>query len=182
MTAPQDHQLEQWMARSRSAEAARSRRRTAAWHQYGPADADLVGLLADLANRGTEVIISLINGHDHRGRFLEVAHTWAIVEKHSGDLVLLRLRCVASVATTERRLPFGARSAPSSIGFAATLDRIAFETIVTLWCGVALICGELQVVGDELAVVCNATTRRYVSIETIDVVAVAVRTGFTAGS
>jgi hypothetical protein len=132
-------------------------------------------LLADLADRCTEVTISLTNGHDHRGRFIEVAPAWTIIEKPSGDLVLARLRCVASVASTERRLPIGTRSTPAAAGFPAALDRIAIERSVTIWCGVAMIHGELLLVGEDLAVVGDATTRRYVSIDAIDVVA--VRTG-----
>lgn len=176
MTQPQDHELEQWLGASRTAEAARARRRSAAWQQHGTADASLVGVMLDLADLGVEVMVSLTNGHDHRGRILEVAPDWMIIAKRSGDLALCRSRCIASITCTERRRSFGSRTCSDTTGFAAVLERIGVERIVSLWCGMAALRGELELVGDELAVLTSgATIRHHVRLEAVDEATVSAR-------
>ena len=176
MSAAQDHELAQWMGTSRSAEAARSRRRSNAWLQHGPADASFCGVLADLAERGGLITLTMRAGGEHRGRILEVADGWVLLVRECGDQVLLRQRCIVAVTGSDPRVSFGAPRAARAIGFAAVLERIAGERDITVRCGVAVLVGELLVVGDDLAVLASdRSSRRYVSLDAIDEVIVSVR-------
>lgn len=177
MASPEDRDFEDWRANSAIAEAARSRRRTATWSQHGSADAGLAGVLLDLAERGTEVVISLINGHSHRGVVLAVASTWAMLRINAGARVVLRLRAVAAIDCTGQRSSFGERCAPITTGFAPMLERsVEPGEQLTVWCGHQRLSGELSGVGDDLAILTvNSSTLRYVSIEAIDEVVIAGR-------
>ena len=67
-----DQILERWMAGARSSEAARRRRRSAAWQVHGAEDATLAGVLRDLADLRCEVVITLGDGRQHRGAITAV--------------------------------------------------------------------------------------------------------------
>lgn len=171
-----DRVLDDWMATSRTDEAARNRRRTAAWREHGPVDASLAGVLLDLADRGTEVLLSLTGGRSHRVVIIEVAATWVLARTRADDCVLLRLRCVASLDCCALPLSFGERSAPVTAGFVATLHRLAeVGDVITMWSGAQTTSGELRVLGDEIAVVAlDAATTRYVSLDEVDEVIITV--------
>lgn len=177
MASPHDRDFEDWRADSAIAEAARSRRRTASWSHHGATDAGLTGVLLDLAERGTEVVISLINGHSHRGVVLAVASTWAMLRINPGARVVVRLRAIASIDCIERRASFGERCAPITTGFVPMLEQtVAPGEQLTMWCGHQRLSGELSGIGDELAILSvNASTLRYVSIEAIDEVVITGR-------
>ena len=176
MSTSQDHELDQWLRASRTEDAARSRRRTAAWFQHGPVDACLIGVALDMAGRGAEARVTVIAGHDHCGRILGVGSSWVLLARHSGDLVLIRSRCVASIGSTDPQLSFGARTAASPTGFASVLEQIAIDRIVAMRCGDAIIHGELLMVGDDLAMVAiDGRNRRYVSLAAVDEATVPTR-------
>jgi hypothetical protein len=176
MSTSQDHELEQWLRASRTDEAARARRRSAIWRQLGPTDADLVGVLLDLSERGTETTIELTNGHAHRGRILEVAPSWLLLAKTSGELALCRSRCIASIEGSDRQLSFGSRSTSVTTGFTAAVERMAMDRFVTMWSGTSVLRGELHQVGEEIAVMTSeARNRRYVSLDAVDEVIVSAR-------
>ena len=177
MASPHDRDFEDWRANSAIAEAARSRRRTASWSQHGAADAGLSGVLLDLAERSTEVAISLINGHSHRGAVLAVASTWAMLRSNAGARVAMRLRAIAAIDCTGQRSSFGERCAPITTGFVPMLEgTVEPGEQLTVWCGPQRFSGELVGISDELAILnVNASTLRYVSIDAIDEVVIAGR-------
>ena len=171
----QDHELEDWMAVSRTDEAARSRRRTAAWMEHGPVDASLTGVLVDLAERGAEVVVTLSGGRIHRGVVLEVASTWVLIRTGSGDRVVIRLRCAESIDCTGLPNSFGERSASTTMGFVATLDQLVdIGATITMRTAHQTTRGELRLLGEEIAIVAiDAMTMRYVSMEAVDEVTIA---------
>jgi len=177
VTSPNDRDFEGWRASSAIAEAARSRRRTASWSLHGSADASLSGVLLDLAERGSEVVISLVNDHSHRGVVLAVASTWAMLRTNAGARVAMRLRAIAAIDCTGQRSSFGERCAPITTGFVPMLDgTVEPGEQLTVWCGPQRLSGELVGLGDELMVLnVNASTLRYVSIDAIDEVVIAGR-------
>jgi hypothetical protein len=152
------------------AEAARSRRRTAAWTQHGAADAGLAGVLLDLAEHRAEVTVSLTNDRSHRGAVLTVASTWVMMRTASDARAIIRLRSIATVGSTGYRASFGERCAPITLGFAPMLERsVEIGDQLTVCCGRHSLRGELLGLGDELAMLAmDSATLRYVSIEAID--------------
>jgi len=177
VTSPHDRDFEDWRANSVIAEAARSRRRTASWSQHGSADAGLSGVLLDLAERGSEVVISLVNDHSHRGVVLAVASTWAMLRTNAGIRVAMRLRAIVAIDCAGQRSSFGERCAQITTGFVPMLDgTVEPGEQLTVWCGPQRLSGELIGLGDELMVLnVNASTLRYVSIDAIDEVVIAGR-------
>jgi hypothetical protein len=151
-------------------EAARSRRRTAAWTHHGATDAGLAGVLLDLAEHGADVTVSLTNDRSHRGVVLTVASTWVMMRTTVDARVLIRLRSIATIGCTGYRASFGERCAPITLGFAPMLERtVELGDQLSIWCGQHRLSGELIGLGDELAILAiDYATLRYVSIETID--------------
>jgi hypothetical protein len=177
VASPEDRNFEDWRANSAIAEAARSRRRTASWAQHGHADAGLAGVLLDLAERGADVIISLVNDHSHRGVVLAVASTWAMLRTNAGARVAIRLRAIAALDCSGQRSSFGERCAPITTGFVPMLEgTVEPGEQLTVWCGHQRLSGELVGLGDELMVLnVDSSTLRYVSIDAIDEVVIAGR-------
>lgn len=176
MTTAQDRELEQWMAGSRSTEAARGRRRTTAWHQHGPADATLVGVLLDIAERGTEVHLILTTDRTHHGHVLTVAASWLIMRTTQG-IVLLRLRCIAAIDCADPRVSFGERAPAILTDFTVLLERsIEIGDELRVRCGQRPLDGVLRALSREIAILeTGPTNRRYVSIEAIDEVIIVDR-------
>ena len=179
MTSPDDRELDSWRADAAIAEAARIRRRTASWSHLGSADAELAGVLLDLAERGVDVSVSLTSERVYRGVVLAVASTWVMVRTNAGARVALRLRAIAALDHSGQRASFGERRAPITTGFVPMLEQyVEIGEPFTAWCGHQRLSGELVGIGDDLVILAVDTSRiRYLSIDAIDEVVIAVRPG-----
>ncbi len=94
-----DDALDRWLADLRVDDDARTRRRMAVWKDHAADDATLLGVLADLAERGVPVMLTTVSGRRHRGRVLLVGSDAAVVRVDSQEWLVVRVAALASVRT-----------------------------------------------------------------------------------
>lgn len=94
---PDDPALERWIAELRTEDAARSRARVGAMHAHAAEEATLTGVLADLLERGAQVLVTIANGRRHRGEVLVVGTDAMVLRVGRHEWLVTRLAAVASV-------------------------------------------------------------------------------------
>ena len=95
--ARSDPTLDAWVAEVRSDSAARDRSRVGALRAHAADDATLVGVLADLRERGATVVLRTVGGRNHRGEVLLVGPDAVVLRVGARDWLVTRLAAVASV-------------------------------------------------------------------------------------
>jgi hypothetical protein len=94
---PDDPAIERWLAELRSDEAARSRARVGALRAQAAEDATVIGVLADLAEREAQVLVTTTTGRRHRGEILIVGPDALVLRLGRQEWLVTRLASVASV-------------------------------------------------------------------------------------
>ena len=89
--------LETWLAELRTDTAADARQRMGALKAHAGADATLAGVLADLLERGTPVMLSTTGGRRHRGEVTVVGPDAVVLRTGTGEWLITRLAAVASL-------------------------------------------------------------------------------------
>jgi hypothetical protein len=92
-----DPALERWLSELRTEEAARSRARVGALRAHAAEDATVVGVLADLHERGVQVLVTTTGGRRHRGEVLLVGPDAVVLRVGSQEWLITPLTSVASV-------------------------------------------------------------------------------------
>jgi hypothetical protein len=92
-----DPALRQFLESALADDAARSRAGVGALRERRAEDATLVGLLANLADHGDEVLIGTTTGHTRRGRLTTVGPGGAVVRTTTGACTAIRTASIAFV-------------------------------------------------------------------------------------
>jgi hypothetical protein len=94
---PDEASLERLIGELRTEDAARSRARVGAIHAHAAEEATLTGVLADLLERGGQVLVTITNGRRHRGEVLVVGPDALVLRVGQREWLVTRLAAVASV-------------------------------------------------------------------------------------
>lgn len=121
--------------------------------------ATMPGLLLDLAERGSTIVVRTTAGRSHQGRLTAVATDCCVLRSTAGPVVLLPLWAVASVrhgpgqvgreASTSRDAPLGTTLAGILADLAGDRPRVrlAYDG------GTELLAAELRAVGEDVLTV-----------------------------
>ena len=149
--------LERWVADARSADAAAGRARERWLRLQADESATFAGVLIDLAERGTPVVIHGRAGRRHRGSISAVAADFCALRTSGGRDVLLAYAGIGSVRPDSRRPgPIGDRVVQAAIGMAEMLSVLAADRPRVLIVTVADadgVAGELRSVGRDVVTV-----------------------------
>ncbi|MCA1691102.1 MAG: hypothetical protein LC733_02475 [Actinobacteria bacterium] len=163
--------LERWAAEARAREAAEARVRERWLRTQAEEDARLAEVLAGLAERGAEVVLTITGGRQVQGRLTALGRDFVAVAG-TGRTTLVPLSALAwvrPVPSSDRRKrppvavgpdpPFGAEldEVTTEAGGAALVDVLARWSAerprVALFAGNAALTGELRAVGVDVLVV-----------------------------
>jgi len=147
--------LERWVAEARTADAAASRARERWLRVQADESSTFAGVLLDLAERGTPVVVHGPAGRRHRGVITAVATDFLALRTSGGRDVLLAYGGIASVRPDARGPgPVGDRVVRAELGLAEMLSVLAAERprvlVVTTADGDGGIAGELRGVGRDV--------------------------------
>jgi hypothetical protein len=166
--------LERWVADARSADAAAARARERWLRLQADESATFAGVLVDLAERGTPVVINGRAGRRHRGSIAAVAADFCALRTAGGHDVLLAFSGIGSVRPDSREQgPVGDRIVHAQIGMAEMLSVLAADrprVLIVTGTDAEGVAGELRSVGrDVVTVRLDGETRAsaYVAIASI---------------
>jgi len=170
-----DARLDRWLADARSTDAAAARTRARWLRLQAEESATFAGVLVDLAERRTSVVVQGSGGRRHRGVVALVAADFCAVRTDMGRDVLIAYRGIGSVRPDVRSdLPVGDRVVRTELGLAEMLNIVAAERprvlITTLADGEGL-AGELRSVGRDLVAIRSDGDGRAPTYVPIDVIA-----------
>jgi len=97
--------LARWVAESSVAEAAKARSRERWLRAAAAGEASFAGVLVDLAERGSPVVVAGASGRRHRGIVAAVGDGFVVLRVADGSHVLLVTTAVASVRAEPRAEP-----------------------------------------------------------------------------
>jgi hypothetical protein len=118
--------FEAWLADLRVDDAAHARARTAWLRRQAEEEANLVGILVDLAERERAVIIDTVAGRCHKGLLLVVGRDFGAVRTRHGVAVLIRYDAIASVRPAPHEAgPVGDRVVAPTATLAGALGALA---------------------------------------------------------
>jgi hypothetical protein len=165
--------LERWLAEARSADAAATRARERWLRLQADESATFAGVLVDLAERRTPVVVAGVAGRRHRGTIVAVATDFCAVRTPSGRDVLLAFRGIASVRPDSRHAATGDRVVRADLGLPEMLSVLAAErprVLVVTTAGDEGIAGELRSVGRDVVTISldgDPKASAYVSVTAI---------------
>jgi hypothetical protein len=149
--------LERWVADARSADAAAARGRERWLRLQADESATFAGVLVDLAERGTPVVIHGRAGRRHRGSIAAVAADFCALRTSAGRDVLLAFAGIGSVRPDSRHPgPIGDRVVHAEIGMAEMLSVLAAErprVLIVTTADTEGVAGELRSVGRDVVTV-----------------------------
>jgi hypothetical protein len=145
---------DRWLADQRS-EAAIAERRRAGWldRQAGES-ATFTGVMRDLAERASMVVIDGPGGRRHRGRLVAVARDFVSLERGDGELTLLRTDALAAVREASGSGPvLGDRPPIVDQDLAGAIAALAIDRprVVLVTRDGTVNTGELREVGQDVA-------------------------------
>jgi hypothetical protein len=148
------HRLDRWVADLRSDDAAASRARERWLFTQAQESSTFAGVLVDLAERGTTVVIEGRSARRHRGRIVAVAHDFCALRTQAGRDVLLSYAGIASVRPERRSTaPTGDRAVHIEATLDDALGILAEDrprVLVVTLAGDDGMAGELQSVGRDV--------------------------------
>lgn len=127
--------VDRWVADARADEALEARRRALWARQQAEEDASFRGLLVELAERDTTVVVRTNDGRQHRGTVRSVGADWCAFETDGGGVVWLALGALASVRPEPggNSLPAGDRSLDADVNLLDALtDLVVDRTLVVV--------------------------------------------------
>ena len=151
--------LAQWQAAQQVSEAASGRARARELLEQSASTGTWVGLLVDLAEGSTAVVVSAGN-LKFSGRLVGVARDFITLEAGSGRPNLLRIDAIESISPTARTvggrqgLPNGARIAAVNVSLSTVLDLLCSESApVIIKTSAATLQGTLEAVGEDVVAI-----------------------------
>jgi hypothetical protein len=158
-------EIDAWLGDQRAQAAADARTRERWLRQQASDSATFAGLLADLAERGTAVVVALANGRRHQGTLAAIGADFATLAAEAGHTVLVSLAAVTSVR------PAGA-AAGATAGLGGTTARAGSGRLVHALADAAvdrprvllglgggeMVSGDLQSVGQDVVTLRNDGT------------------------
>jgi hypothetical protein len=152
-----DARLDRWLADARSTDAAAARARARWLRLQAEESATFAGVLVDLAERRTSVVVQGSGGRRHRGVVALVAADFCVVRTDMGRDVLIAYRGIGSVRPDVRSdLPVGDRTVRTELGLAEMLNIVAAErprVLITTLADREGVAGELRSVGRDLVAI-----------------------------
>jgi hypothetical protein len=122
---PRGDAVDRWLSEIRVVEAARSRARVGALKAHAAEDATMVGVLADLAERGAPVMLSTVHGRRHRVEVLVVGPDAAVFALGTGESLVMRVTAIASLRLVGGDPVHGEGSITTTSRFGRILARAA---------------------------------------------------------
>lgn len=166
--------LERWVADARSDDAAAARSRERWLRLQADESATFAGVLVDLAERGTPVVVHGAAGRRHRGSIAAVASDFCALRTSSQRAVLLTFTGIGSVRPdADSPGPAGDRVVRAEIGLAEMLSVLAADrprVLIITAADATGVAGELSRVGRDLVTVRldgEARATAYVAIRAI---------------
>jgi hypothetical protein len=146
--------IERWIAEARSNDAAAARARERWMRQQADESATFVGVLMDLAERRTPVVIHGRAGRRHRGTIVAVGMDFCAVRTSSGRDVLLAYSGIGSVRPDSRgSAPSGDRIVHVDLALSGMLSVLAADrprVLVMTTADADGLAGELRSVGRDV--------------------------------
>jgi hypothetical protein len=149
-------ELDDLLADSRAAAAATERQQRRRLQQLGEEEATLVGLLVDLAERGTPVTAETADGGAHRGVVRMVATDFCVLATDPGDVWIAYPGLVAvRPHPGERHVPATGRRTATDLSLAEALGRVAADrpSVRMVAAGGRRLSGELRSAGVDVLTV-----------------------------
>lgn len=145
--------LDVWLAELRSGDAARVRRRQFWLERVASEQATFVGMLTDLAEATSEVVLETTAGRRHTGSVKAVGHDFCAISEHR-RWAFLALRSLAVIRSTEGAavVASGDRTADVDLTLLEALaDQLEDRPRVVVWLDSGQhVQGELAAVGQDL--------------------------------
>jgi hypothetical protein len=174
-------ELEAWVSAASADAAVDGRRRTRGLVAQAAEEANLAGVLLDLAERDARVVVATTSARQHRGAIVLVGLDVVVVATEPGGMALVRSGAIATVRTAPGSpAVMGDRAARLRVGWAEALAVLAADRprVRIGLAGGATCTGELRSVGTDVATVRldGDGARVYVALDAIaDVVVDDVR-------
>ena len=170
-----DARLDRWLADARSTDAAGARARARWLRVQAEESATFAGVLVDLAERHTSVVVHGRADRRHRGVIALVAGDFCALRTDTGRDVLIAYRGVSSIRPDLRsELPVGDRALRAELGLAEMLSIVAADRprvlITTLVDGEG-VAGELRSVGRDVVAIRTDGDGRVPTYVPIDAIA-----------
>jgi hypothetical protein len=167
---PDEAALERWIAELRTEDAARSRARVGAIHAHAAEEATLTGVLADLLERGGQVLLTLTNGRRHRGEVLVVGPDAVVLRVGQCEWLVTRLGAVASVKPVGGDPVHGEGTPTTASSFGRLLSAAALPgEWMRVSVGGEAFGGDVIAVSDEVAVLrLDNGDVTYVNLDAVD--------------
>lgn len=149
-------ELERWAADARVQEAALQRARERWLRRQSEEESSLAGVLTDLAERGTAVVITTASGRRHRGVVRGIGADFCAMRSETGQDLLVRLGAIGTVRTLPAvRAVTGDRPVQLSLRLADVLLGLSAErpTVLVVTGDDETARGELRAVGSDVATV-----------------------------
>jgi hypothetical protein len=166
--------LERWVADARSADAAAARARQRWLQVQADESATFLGVLVDLAEQGSPVVVHGRGGRRHRGSISAVAADFCAVRTSRDRDVLLSFAGIGSIRPDTRGPgPSGDRAVRADLGLAEMLSVLAVErprVLIVTTADAEGIAGELRSVGRDVVTIRldgSARASAYVAIAAI---------------
>lgn len=150
------NELERWAADARVHEAGLGRSRERWLRQQASEEASLVGVLTDLAERGTPLVITTSSGRRHRGGVHGLGVDFCSLRTETGQGQLIRFDAVATIRTLPaERAVTGDRTVDLSLRLSDVLLGLAAErpTVLVVATGDETARGELRAVGTDVVTI-----------------------------
>jgi hypothetical protein len=173
-----DDEIGVWLLRFMADDAADGRARVETWRRRTDESATLVGVLADVAQRGQPVEVRTISGNTHVGRVGHVA-AGVVIETHDRHRAVLRTSAIAAVLP-ERGLRVPGEGVPTSTrSFRATVDAVIEPgDFLTVLAGGSSFVGEFLSCGQDVLLMRGATNRTiYIALDAVCEISVATISG-----
>ena len=146
--------LDRWVAAARSEDAIAARARGRWLRQVADESASFAGVLVDLAERGTPVVVHGAAGRRHRGVVAGVGADFVALRTAQGAHILLAFRGVAAVrAQRGAGQGLGDRDVSVELGLTEALAALAEErprVLVVTTADPEGLAGELRAVGQDM--------------------------------
>ena len=169
-----DARLDRWLADAHSTDAAGARARARWLRMQAEESATFAGVLVDLAERRTSVVVHGPSGRRHRGIVVLVAGDFCALRTDAGREVLVAYRGIGSIRPDVRsELPVGDRTVRAELGLAEMLNIVAADrprVLITTLVPSEGVAGELRSVGRDVVAIRTDGDGRvptYVPIEVI---------------
>jgi hypothetical protein len=173
---PEPDELARWLAEARVDEAAAARARERWLRQQAGEEATLVGVLLDLAERGSTVVVESAGGRRHRATVTAVAEDFCALRTEQGTDSLVAYAGISAVALLDDVAPAGDRPRALDMTLAEALGVVAAErprVLVTGRDGSGR-AGELTSVGRDVIVLRTDGMPRHVYLPVAAIAEVAI--------